>query len=69
MTQNIGNHDCPVMYTTKDLQVILKCGSRTIYNLVHSKTFPSIKIGRKYFVEKNALENWLNKSKGKAINF
>jgi len=57
------------MYTTKDLQAILKCGSRTIYNLVHSKTFPSIKIGRKYFVEKNALENWLHKSKGKAINF
>lgn len=69
MTQNIGNYDCPVMYTIKDLQVILKCGSRTIYNLVHSKTFPSIKIGRKYFVEKNALENWLNKSKGKTINF
>ena len=69
MTQNIGNYDCPVMYTTKDLQAILKCGSRTIYNLVHSKTFPSIKIGRKYFVEKNALENWLSKSKGKIINF
>lgn len=69
MTQNIGDYDCPVMYTTKDLQVILKCGSRTIYNLVHSKTFPSIKIGRKYFVEKNALENWLSKSKGKIINF
>lgn len=69
MTQNIGNYDCPVMYTTKDLQAILKCGSRTIYNLVHTKTFPSIKIGRKYFVEKNALENWLNKSKGKIINF
>lgn len=69
MTQNIGNYNCPVMYTTKDLQIILKCGSRTIYNLVHSKTFPSIKIGRKYFIEKNALENWLSKSKGKIINF
>lgn len=69
MTQNIGDYDCPVMYTTKDLQAILKCGSRTIYNLVHSKTFPSIKIGRKYLVEKNALENWLKKSKGKIINF
>lgn len=69
MTQNIGNDNSPVMYTTKDLQEILKCGSRTIYNLMHSKTFPSIKIGRKYFVEKNALENWLNKSKGKVISF
>lgn len=69
MTQNIGNNDCLVMYTTKELQTILKCGSRTIYNLMHSKTFPSIKIGRKYFVEKKAFENWLNKSKGKTINF
>ena len=69
MTQNIGNCNSPVMYTTKDLQVILKCGGRTVYNLMHSKTFPSIKIGRKYFVEKNALEHWLNKSKGKIINF
>lgn len=69
MTQNIGNNDCLVMYTTQELQAILKCGSRTIYNLMHSKTFPSIKIGRKYFVEKNALEIWLNKSKGKAIKF
>ena len=69
MTQNIGDYNCLTMYTTKELQTILKCGSRTIYNLMHSKTFPSIKIGRKYFVEKNALENWLNKSKGKTIFF
>ena len=69
MTQEIVNYDYPVMYTTKELQIILKCGSRTVYNLMHSKTFPSIKIGRKYFVEKNALDNWLNKSKRKIINF
>lgn len=44
------------MLTTKDLQVILKIGRDRAYALMRSKAFPSMKIGARYYVTKEALE-------------
>lgn len=44
------------MLTTKDLQVILKIGRDHAYALMRSKAFPSMKIGARYYVTKEALE-------------
>lgn len=49
------------MLTTKDLQVILKIGRDRAYALMRSKAFPSMKIGARYYVTKEALEEWLRK--------
>lgn len=49
------------MLTTKDLQVTLKIGRDRAYALMRSNAFPSIKIGTRYYVTKEALEEWLRK--------
>lgn len=49
------------MLTTKDLQAVLKIGRDKAYALMRSQAFPSIKIGARYYVTKEALEEWLRK--------
>jgi len=56
-----------VMYSVKDIRNIFKCSSSQAYSLVNANGFPSIRIGGKILVEKNALENWLYKNQGKKI--
>jgi len=51
--------------TTKDLQQIMRCGRRQAYELMRARAFPSIKIGAKYIVEKEALQKWLASNRGK----
>ena len=60
------NHDI-IMYTVKDIQNIFRCSLSQAYELVNANGFPAIKVGRKILVEKKALENWLDKSRGKRI--
>lgn len=47
------------MLTVKDLQTKLSVGRDIAYALMHNKSFPSIKIGGRYFVEEEALQHWL----------
>ena len=56
-----------VMYTVKDLCGIFRCSLTQAYSIVHANGFPSIRIGGKILVEKRALEQWLEKSKGRKI--
>lgn len=49
------------MLTTKDLQQILKIGRDRAYALMRSKAFPSMKIGTRYYVTQEALDDWLRK--------
>ena len=55
------------LYTVKDIKDIFRCGQRQAYELVNANGFPSIRIGGKILVERKALENWLDKNKGKAV--
>ena len=56
-----------IIYDTKMLQEILGCGRRQAYDLMKSPTFPSIRIGSKYIVEKNAFLQWLKANETKTV--
>ena len=56
-----------MLLTVKDLQNLLKIGRDTAYALMHASAFPSIKIGGRYYVTKEALNKWLEKSENKKI--
>ena len=43
------------IYTTKDLQAILKCGKNQAYLLMKSDCFPSVRINSKYIVTEENL--------------
>lgn len=53
--------------TAKDVSDILKIGKNQTYMLMSSKAFPSYKIGKKFFVTDEALDEWLKKIQGKTI--
>ncbi len=46
---------------TKDLQKELNVGRDRAYNLMHAKGFPSIKIGRRYYVAPEELQKWIQR--------
>lgn len=51
----------------EELQNELGIGRDTAYALMRNHSFPSIKIGRRYIVERKAFEEWLARSRYKTI--
>lgn len=51
------------LLTVKELQKTLKIGRDVAYSLMHSRSFPSIKLGGRYFVEESALKEWIQKQR------
>lgn len=45
--------------TVKEIQQILKIGTNSAYNLIHSKAFPVIKIGQSYRIPKTPFYAWM----------
>ena len=43
----------------KEIQEILKIGTNSTYNLIHSKVFPVIKIGQTYRIPKGSFFAWM----------
>ena len=43
------------------IQEKLGVGTSTLYQLLRSADFPSYKIGTKYYVTEEALDNWVSK--------
>ena len=56
-----------MMLTVKDLQELLKIGRDKAYSLMHSKSFPSMRLGRKYYFQEQALQEWLVKNRYKTV--
>ena len=56
------------MLTVKDLQRKLRIGRDTAYALMKSASFPSFKLGGRYYVTQKALEDWLEHSAYKKIS-
>ena len=46
--------------TIKEMQSILRIGANLAYNLIHSKAFPVIRIGRSYRIPRLAFIEWVN---------
>ncbi len=49
------------MLTTKELQKTLHIGRDRAYALMRSNAFPSIRIGARYYVTEEALNEWLRR--------
>lgn len=45
--------------TVKEVQQILKIGTNSAYNLIHSKAFPVIRIGQSYRIPKASFYAWM----------
>lgn len=48
------------VYTVKDIQEILKIGKNTAYQIIESRQFKVIRIGKTYRIPKEAFHKWLN---------
>lgn len=48
----------------KPIQHILKVSRTTVYELLKSKKFHSVRVGGQYRISKKSFENWLNGEKG-----
>ena len=53
------------MFDTKDLAAMLKIGRDRAYDLMRSEGFPSIKIGKTYRVDEEALLQWIRDNRGR----
>lgn len=51
-------------YTVDDIQHILKVSRTTVYELLKSKIFHSVRVGGQYRISKKSFENWLNGEEG-----
>lgn len=56
-----------MLLTVKDLQKLLNIGRDKAYSLMHSKSFPSMRLGRSYYVQEQALQEWLVKNRYKTV--
>ncbi len=56
-----------IMYNSKDIQRIFKCGRKQLYEILNTRGFPTIRIGAKFYVEKKALEKWIAQNQGKKV--
>ncbi|MBQ7158258.1 MAG: helix-turn-helix domain-containing protein [Treponema sp.] len=55
------------MLTIKEVKEVMKIGTNAAYNLIHSKSFPVIKVGHSYRIPKEPFYAWLNQSR--TVNF
>ena len=67
------HHNDPVdkygdkILSVKDVRQIFGCGLRQAYEMVRASGFPSVKIGRKYYISAQALKQWMNDNIGGEI--
>ena len=54
-------------YNMKELAEIIPIGTNNLYNLVHSKDFPSISINRRILIPIEDFEQWIKSSAGKSF--
>ena len=59
------NKNNAIVYDVKGLQGRLGIGREAAYSLMRSQGFPSIRIGNKYVVGKDAFVVWMKRNEGK----
>ena len=63
MSDNINNNKThantqPEFYTPAKIREIIGCGKNAVYKLMKDENFPSVLIGKKYYVPKKEFERW-----------
>lgn len=66
MMKNITN-SLPIVLTPMDIAEVLGISRNTAYQVVHSRGFPSFKIGKQYRVSRDKFLSWLDSESGKAV--
>ena len=56
-----------IMYTAKDIQEIFGMSKTRAYAMMALETFPSIKIGGRYYIEQTALKSWLQENQYRTV--
>lgn len=51
------------LYSTDDVCKLLRIGKQKCLKLFHSEDFPSIKIGRKFWVKADCLDSYLSQKR------
>ena len=54
-----------LVYNTAELAIVLDIGKDKAYALMHSRAFPSTRLGKQYIVSRASLEAWLDKYAGR----
>lgn len=54
--------------TTRQLMAQLQIGKDKAYALMRNKAFPSIRLGKTYFVTQDSLDSWLKQNAGREFN-
>ena len=55
------------LYTVDDIKRIFKIGRTNAYQLMTSSGFPSFRMNKKLYVEKEKLAEWVQKNSGKSF--
>lgn len=53
-----------LVYTVNETAQILNIGLSKAYELIQQKQIPNVRVGRKFLIPKQSLENWLANSSG-----
>ena len=57
------------LLTAKDIQYILGMRKNKTYELLNSKGFPTLRIGKRIYVKRSKLNEWINLYSGRAYLF
>ncbi len=56
----MNNPSAAATLTVKEVREILKIGTNSAYNLIHSKAFPVRKVGHSYRIPSESFFKWLD---------
>ena len=56
-----------LLWTVADLQRVVGCGRRQAYEMVNMQGFPTIRLGRKILIPRDAFLRWLDKQTEQAL--
>ena len=57
--------ELPLFLTAQELQVLLGLSRSSVYELMHSHDFPSVRIGNRFVVSKDEFMKWIQRSEKK----
>ncbi|MDO5558423.1 MAG: helix-turn-helix domain-containing protein [Oscillospiraceae bacterium] len=59
---NLSATELPVLLRASDVKVYLGCNDNKLYALLKRRDFPSFRIDRKWYVDKEEFIAWMKKS-------
>ena len=64
MTNQTSYEQLPLMLNANQLATVLGISRAGAYELMHSKGFPTLRIGKRMMVQKDQLARWIDRQSG-----